>query len=79
MVVRGDVEFLDLSGKGRECLKPQNFPGGVVGPTGFYEESINSVIICGGRKADGIETNECHTYIPGEMIWIPSTPMMAIR
>ena len=79
MVVRGDVELIDLSGQGRTCLTPQVYPGAPSGPAGLYDNTTNTVKVCGGKKSDGIVTNECYDYVHNDMTWTSATPMLTAR
>ena len=52
----GDVELIDLTGQGRSCQKPENYPGASYGSVGtFYR---GSAIVCGGNPY----TSTCYLY-----------------
>lgn len=57
-----DVEFIDLSGQGRTCRKPEDFPGARQGSVGTYIQE--RALVCGGYFyiGGGIYTSECYYY-----------------
>ena len=63
MVVGGmhafnDVELIDLSGQGRTCRKPDDFPEAAWGSVGEYFQ--DRPLVCGGFKGDLL--SECYYY-----------------
>ena len=63
MVVNKDVEFLDLSGQGRQCSKPVNYPDNVDGSqVGTYFDG--SPIVCGGYDGGSVgeDRDLCYRY-----------------
>lgn len=51
-----DVELIDLTGQGRTCQKPDNYPALPLGSAGAYFEE--KVFVCGGFLA----TSVCYSY-----------------
>ena len=51
-----DVELIDLSGQGRTCRKPDNFPSAERGSMGTYFQE--RALVCGGYPY----TSECYYY-----------------
>ena len=75
-VAWSDVELIDLSGQGRVCAKPQDFPGAHWGSMGTYLDNIDVAIVCGGAKhGDFPATNECYSYIPVTREWAEAPSM----
>ena len=73
-----DVELIDLTGQGRTCRKPDNFPGPEEGSVGAYFEQKTSV--CGGYTYNHshIYTSECYYYHPNGT-WTQGPPMTEAR
>ena len=79
MVVGGnsaenDVELVDLTGQGRNCEKPQNFPGGDHGTVGTFFKG--KVIVCGGCCT---YTSDCYFYNSGNGSWTEGPTMIEER
>ena len=80
MVVGGnnaenDVELIDLTGQGRTCRKPDNYPGAARGSVGSYLGD-NDTYVCGGEYPN---VDTCFNYDPEDGSWTPSQSMNVQR
>ena len=58
-----DVELIDLTGQGRTCQKPNDFPGAEEGAEGAYFDE--RVLVCGGHSyvnTSSVYYSECYYY-----------------
>ena len=69
-----DVELIDLTGEGRACRKPDDFPGALKGSSGVYFEE--NALVCGGYGPSF--SSECFYYNPNGT-WTQGPSMTANR
>ena len=66
-LANSDVELIDLSDQGRQCLKPDDFPGAEFGSVGAFVQG--RVIVCGGYPY----TSSCYNYNQEFGTWTQTT------